>query len=268
MTSTDTILEPVMRLSRDLRKAAVTLSDTEARFLVDAYYQMQEDRIRDDAQIRSMDKEPHAVIGYLADQHATLEVQIRGALDRYSAAKPIGVWLRSHKGIGPVIAAGLMAHIDINKAETVSHIWRYAGLDPTSKWEKGEKRPWNASLKTLCWKIGESFVKVSGMEDAYYGHLYAEAKEREVKRNDAGLNAEAAAKILESKKWRGDTVAKAAYEQGKLPPAHVHARAKRWAVKQFLSDMHKAWREMEGLPVREPYPVAHMGHAHVRRGPS
>lgn len=262
-----TELEPIVRMAKDIRAAAATLSDQEARYLVDAYYQMQEDRIRDDAQIRSMGEEPHAVLGYLSSQHSTLETQIKGALDRYSAAKPIGQWARAQKGIGPVICAGLLAHIDIRKAETASQIWRYAGLDPTVTWNKGEKRPWNASLKTLSWKIGESFVKISGDDGAYYGQLYRQAKERETERNDNGGNADAAARILESKKWRGDTVAKAAYEAGRLPPAHVHARAKRWAVKQFLSDFHKRWRELEGLPVREPYPIAHMGHAHVRPGP-
>ena len=36
----------IFRLTRDLKNAARTLSDAEARFLVDAYYMMQRDRIR------------------------------------------------------------------------------------------------------------------------------------------------------------------------------------------------------------------------------
>jgi hypothetical protein len=44
----------------------------------------------------------------------------------------------------------LLARIDIVKAPTAGHIWRYAGLDPTVRWNKGEKRPWNAGLKVLC----------------------------------------------------------------------------------------------------------------------
>ena len=39
-------LDPITRLTRDLRAAARTLSEDEARFLVDAYYAMQRDRIR------------------------------------------------------------------------------------------------------------------------------------------------------------------------------------------------------------------------------
>ena len=92
-----------------------------------------------------------------------------------------------------MIAAGLEAHIDITRAPTVGHIWRYAGLDPTCEWRKGEKRPWNASLKTLCWKIGESFVKVSGKEKSLYGRLWKERKELEEKRNAAGEFADQAA---------------------------------------------------------------------------
>lgn len=37
--------QAVVRMGRDLRVAAATLSHQEARFLVDAYYQFQEDRI-------------------------------------------------------------------------------------------------------------------------------------------------------------------------------------------------------------------------------
>lgn len=254
--------ESVQRLSRDLRASAKTLTDKEARYLVDAYYQMQEDRIRDDAQIRSMGDEPHAVISYLSAQHATLEQQIKAALDRYSAAQPIGEWARATVGIGPVIAAGLIAHIDIHKAPTVSHIWRFAGLDPTVTWERGQKRPWNASLKVLCWKIGESFVKVSGREDAHYGRVYVDHKAKLTAANEAGAFAEQCKAILAGKKWRGDTVAKAAYEAGKLPLGHVHARAKRYAVKLFLSHLHARWRELEGLPVPTPYSIAHQNHAH------
>jgi hypothetical protein len=61
MTDTHTdpaILTPVQRLSRDLANAARTISDAEARFLVDAYYSMQDARIRADGQIRSIVKNP------------------------------------------------------------------------------------------------------------------------------------------------------------------------------------------------------------------
>ena len=56
------------------------------------------------------------------------------------------------------ISAGLMANIDITKVQTAGQIQAFAGLDPTREWNKGEKRPYNARLKALCWKIGQCFI--------------------------------------------------------------------------------------------------------------
>lgn len=268
--------ESVARLTKDLRTAAETLSAAEARYLVDAYYQMQDARIRTDGQIRSIVQgvskdgeivvepcEPHDLLVWFTEQNRTLENQIKSALDRYTTEHMVGDWMRSVKGIGPVIAAGLLAHIDITRAPTVGHIWSFAGLDPRAEWKKGKRRPWNAQLKTLCWKAGESFVKVSGSEDAFYGRIYADRKESEIVKNDAGDFAGQAAAKLEKYNIGKDTDAYKAYSTGKLPPAHIHARAKRYAVKLFLSHLHEVWytREFgEGPP--NPYPLGILGHAH------
>jgi hypothetical protein len=179
------------------------------------------------------------------------------------------MWARSIVGIGPVISAGLLAHIDITKAPTVGHIWRYAGLDPTQSWEKGQKRPWNARLKTLCWKIGESFVKVSGNEKDIYGKVYKERKEIETARNEKLEFSEQAIAILGKKRFGADTQAKKFYEQQMLPPAHIHARAKRYAVKLFLSHLHHVWWEVQtGEKPPKPYVLTHMGHAHYIAPPN
>lgn len=258
-------LESAKRLTKDLKEAAKTLSDDEARFLVDAYYMMQEDRKRADNQVLSLNKaqEPHAVLAWLAGNTENLEGQIKRALDSYSAAHPVGVWARDVDGIGPVIASGLLAHIKIERAPTVGHIWRFAGLDPTLSWDKGQNRPWNASLKTLCWKIGESFVKVSGKETAVYGHIYEERKRLELERNESGAFAEQAKAKLEKFKIGKDTDAYAAYSVGKLPPAHIHARAKRYAVKLFLAHLHaEMYRQHYGEEPPKPYAIAILGHAH------
>src|SRR5215475_9304786 len=95
----------VGRLTRDLRSATATLSETEARFLVDAYYIIQEDRKRTGNQIRSMQDEPHTLLAWFFAQNQTLESQLKAALDRYSDSKEVGRWMKSVYGIGPVIAA-------------------------------------------------------------------------------------------------------------------------------------------------------------------
>lgn len=259
----ETVLTAVEKLTKDLKTAAVTLSVNEARYLVDAYYQIQEYRKATANQVRALgtNKEPHEVIGWLRAQHGTLEAQVQKALDNWSAKQPVGQWARSITGIGPVIATGLLAHIDITKAPTAGHIWRFAGLDPTSKWGKGEKRPWNASLKTLCWKIGESFVKVSNNKNDFYGKLYQQRKELETKNNDEFKYKDQAEQKLKDFKIGKDTDAYAAYSIGKLPPAHIHARAKRYAVKMFLSHYQMvAYRYHHGTDAPAPFPIAHLGH--------
>jgi hypothetical protein len=249
--------EPLLPLTRDLRRAAATMSEQEARYLVDYYYQLQRDRIR--AAQRHDPEEPHALMDWLFTSTRTLETRIRSALDSYSEAQPLGQWARSIIGIGPVIAAGLLAHIDISKAETAGAVWRFAGLDPTSVMAKGTKRPWNTRLKTLCWKVGESFVKQSGRDNDIYGHLYIERKVYEEKRNESGGNSEAVER--DKARYGKDTEAYKAIKAGRLPQAQIHARAKRWAVKLFLAHYHHVGYVMlHDRPPPKPYVIEHMGH--------
>lgn len=301
-------------LSRDLRKSASFVTPDQARYLVDAYYTMQEHRIATAAQARASMKngEPPALLSWLSDQNEHLENQIKGALSKFVKAQVVGPWLLSVRGIGPVLAAGLLAHIDINKATTVGAIERYAGLDSTLKWlgrAKAEalvkaappnlplaelvaqicletsrhpkyfyahcearcitpsrtnfiswlaRLPWNAALKVLCWKIGESFVKCKG----FYGDLYYERKQLEIKKNDAGEFVAAAALALAEKRYNVNTDAYKAYILGRLPPAHIHARAKRFAVKIFLSHFWEVWSKLENLPREPQYVFGVLHHVH------
>ena len=263
-------LESVQRLARDIASASITLSPTEARYLVDAYYTVQGYRIAAANQVRALteSEEPHTVISWLFTQMDVLEKQVARALKHWTSDKAEAQWAQSIIGIGPVLSAGLLAHIDITKAPTVGHIWRFAGLDPTQEWGKGQERPWNADLKTLCWKIGESFVKVKGNDADIYGKVYDARKAEEIARNDAGEFAGQAESILTRKKIGKDTEAYKAYSVGKLPPGHLHARAKRYAVKLFLSHYHHVAYEVAfGIEPPKPYIIEH-GHAHFLAPPN
>jgi hypothetical protein len=333
-------LEPLKRLGRDLKKAAATLSHDEARYLVDAYYQMQDDRKRSDSQARALSEsgEPHEVLAWLGGNTAMLERNIKGALGVYASSHTVGDWSQSILGIGDVLSAGLLAHIDITKAPTVGNIWRYAGLDPTSAWlgtkratetvelvmdkhgykkvdaevvrqcvawletkdkvhvdacklltwattdpRTGEpksltkaslikalaKRPHSASLKVLCWKIGESFVKVKGNPKSFYGARFTERWMYEQQRNEAGeLFGQAKAK-LENFSIGKNTDAYKAYSIGRLPKAHILARAKRWTVKLFLAHWHHvAYESHYGTPPPKPYVLTYLDHAHEVTAPN
>jgi hypothetical protein len=277
-------MDHIIKLTKDLKAASITLSAQEARYLVDAYYIIQEDRKRSDSQVRSMGDEPHEVLAWFAEQNSILEKQIQRALDAYSASHPVGTWMRSVKGIGPVLAAGLLAHLDIYHPEvnpetgevtrvrtrTVGHWWSFGGVDSSKKWEKGKKRPWNATLKTLLWKASDCFVKVSGGENpGYYGAIYRNRKAYEIGKNEAGEYAEQAKAALAAKRFGEDTEAHKHYSKGKLPPGHIDARAKRYAVKLFLSHLHDVWyrHEFKEAPPM-PYPIAHLEHVHYIQPPA
>jgi hypothetical protein len=253
----------IQRLSRDERAAAKTLGKNEARYLVDLYYQIQGNRIVSNNQVRAAEKqgEPNAVLGWFAENHQLLENQIKTSLDVYASNDPVGAWMQAQVGIGPVIAAGFLCRLELRP--TVGAWWRFCGLDPSSKWEKGQKRPWNADLKRLCWIAGESFVKTSNHPRAYYGRLYRERKDYEIGKNLRGEYAAQAAATLATGRYVRDTGAKAAYSEGRLPDAQIHRRSARWAVKLFLSHVHDVWHRHElGVAPPMPYPIAHLGHAH------
>jgi hypothetical protein len=333
-------LDPIARLSRDIKQAALKLGDAEARFLVDAYYIMQDGRKRSSSQERTLNEndEPNLILSWLADQSSVLETQIKNALDLYTKNHLMGSWMREIYGIGPVISAGLLAHIYMGRwcqtchgrnekdcakrqrnkelklpkhsyteeisCPTAGHIWQFAGIagDGQRVWVKGSRRPFNAKLKTLQWKVGQSFMKFSNDEKCIYGRHYRNQKLIYIKRNDAGGFTQRASELATRVKkttdawaWyigRYPAGASSTYENTglglaaipkqkakvdylssvklqpaeglpMLPPGHVDGMARRWAVKIFLSHLHAAWYEKQfNEPPPAPYPVAILGHAH------
>jgi hypothetical protein len=255
-----------------LRDIAKGLTADQARWLVDYYYSVQDYRIQAHGQVRAVRQQADDgaidLFVPLAVRMEEIEKDIRAALDTYSDQHVPGLWAKSITGVGPVIAAGLLAHIDIERAPTVGHIWSFAGLNPQAKWEKGQKRPWNASLKVLCWKIGDSFVKNKGRESDIYGKVYAERKALEVERNDGGQFAEQAQQALDSRNIR-DAGLKATYASGRLPDGRIDLRARRYAVKLFLAHYHHvAFEDRFGTPPPKPYVIEHGGHTHFIAPPN
>lgn len=257
-------LPTVARLATsDVRKMAEQLEKGDVRFLVDLYYQIQEFRKASANQKRAASEvdEPVMAISWIYDQMEQTENAIKRLMDAYTDLSRTGRWCKSQYGIGPVLTAGLLAHIDIEKAPTVGHIWRYAGLDPTMKWEKGQKRPFNARLKVLCWKIGDSFVKFSNRDECFYGKLYRQRKEYEVDRDARGDNADAAKETLDNRNLR-DAATRLTYETGHLPAGRLDLRARRWAVKLFLAHFHHVmYLDHYGTEPPKPYVIGILGHA-------
>lgn len=314
-------LESIKQLKSDLKRAKQALTKREARYLVDLYYTVQGHRMRLERQISTAKEagEPHATLAWAKYQFQAAEQGIKGVLDAYSDTEYMGRWAKSIYGIGPVISAGLLAHVNMEHCTTAGKLWRFAGLDPTVKWlsrdkaarlageilgeakqvtgehlaraaaltnrkvdsirrmctdpETGRitvesftaglaKRPYNHRLRVLCWRIGQCFIKTCNRPESYYGQLYKRRKEYETVQNELGAYAEQAKRILATRRIGEDTVAYTYYSQGKLPPAHITARAARWVTKLFLSHYwEEAYRHHYGCEPSLPYPIAFLGHA-------
>jgi hypothetical protein len=254
-------------LTVEVRQAAM-------RFLVANYYQSQAMRKRSDMQLRhvgdkhtSLDEETLDMLDMTNKAFALAEKNVAAGLSDMLVG-PVAAWILAQRGIGPIIAAGLLAHIDITRAQTAGAIWKFAGLIPKDimAWKKGEKRPFNAELKQICWHAGQCFMKQSNDPDCFYGHLYRSRKEYEIKRNEAGGNAEKAKAFVVT---AGATkTVKDKIASGKMPDFNIDARARRFAVKIFLSHLHAVmyWDHYKRVPPK-PFGIAILGHAHEIRIP-
>jgi len=247
-------------LSRETDLTAANLTNPEARFMVANYYLGQNMRKRADMQRRHLgDKTtPDALLRYWGDSFAHLEQTAKDALEVYVQGHKIGQWMLQHMGVGSICAAGLLSEIDITKAPTVGHINSFAGLNPQMKWEKGEKRPFNAFLKQVCFHLGEGFKKNHTKEGCFYGKIYESMKAKVVDKNNRGDNAERA------KHYRTNSAeVKRTLKKGKLPDGNLDRQACNQTVKIFLSHLHAVWYWHHfGVAPPRPFSTAILGHAH------
>lgn len=135
-------------------------------------------------------------------------------------------WLKHVKGIGPLLAASLLAELGSpQRFNTVSALWSYAGLKVKNgeamRRAKGEKANWNPMVKMTAWKIGSQFIKTNGCLGR---ELYDKYKAYYIARDG------------EDPKWK------------------PHRRALRRVAKDFLRCMWVAWMESMNLQVTEPRP--------------
>lgn len=245
-----------LKLHRDLCSSTDIAPRKEVRYLVDLYYQIQDMRIASAAQCRTLKEggEPSMLPDFISANLRYLEDTIKRSMGSFAKQYVVGKWLQSICGIGPVLSAGFLVTFDIRDMPTSGAWHSYAGIAPGIEWKKGNKRPWDARAKVMCFKAGESFVKVQSRENDFYGKFFVNRRQYEQDRNDRGELADQAAEKLSRFKIGKKTDAYKAYSNGKLPPAHLHARARRYTVKLFLSHFHDvAWRDYYGTEPPVPY---------------
>lgn len=182
---------------------------------------------------------------YLDGLEAAKEVLLK-AIQKELKKFPIYTeFLTKIKGIGPAIAAGLIAEIgDISRFDNISNLYAYFGVHVQDgacvKRQKGQVSNWNSTGRMLvCEMIPDQFVR---HKSPVYNGIYAEEKARQMKLFEEDANKPKAKKRCHSK-------------------GHAERRARRKTGKIFLHHLWKKWRELEGLPVPQPWVLAHGGHS-------
>lgn len=133
-------------------------------------------------------------------------------------------WLKHVKGIGPLLAASLMADLGSpERFSTVGQLWAYAGEHVVNgeapRRRKGQKANWNGNLRTTLFKVSESFVK----NKCFGRQLYDEYKAYYIDRD------------------------------GPDPAWKPHKRAMRRVAKDFLRCLWRAWMKSRNLPLSQPH---------------
>jgi len=177
-----------------------------------------------------------------------VEGYVDGQLAKWVLSHPAYPWFSRVKGIGKENIGKVIGMVDIERAPTVSALWKFAGFavedGKAPKPKKGEKNTYNARLRTMCWRVGSSLMRAGG---GFYDYYIVE-KEKET------------AKLLLDG-WTIKAAAKYDLEKKRISVGHVHNRALRKMIKLFLACLWKVWREAEGLPIRSPYAMT-IGHTH------
>lgn len=152
------------------------------------------------------------------------------------------------QGLGEVTIAYLLVYVDIEKADTVSKLWSYAGLHLPShqRYQKGEKGGGNKPLRTALYAFADSVIKTRGA----YRCVYDAEKERLA-------NSE---KVTQTRNTQGKMV-ECAWKDTK--PSHRDGAAKRKLIKHFLADFLYVARRVNDLPVRNIYAEDQLGHENI-----
>ncbi len=170
---------------------------------------------------------------------------------------PAYPWFSRVKGIGRENIGKVIGLIDINKADTVSSLWKFSGFAVNAngkapKREKGGgKLDYNSQLRTMCWRVGTSLLKGSG---CFYEYYSREKEKYLIRYRADGMKIIPAAQLP----MNGD--GKRYEPEGTISEGHVHNQAMRKMIKLFLSCLWIVWREAQGLNTRNPYVIEKLGH--------
>jgi hypothetical protein len=178
-------------------------------------------------------------------------------------------WLQHQRGVGPAMAAVLITSLDPHKARNISGFWRYAGMDVAEDGYGRSRRAehlidheytdkegnlktrkgvtFNPFLRTkLLGVLATSFLRTaSPWREVYDGYKHRLQTSPAREKVTVG--------VWKERRKAGEDM------RHVWVPGRIHNASMRYMVKQFLAQLWLKWRELEGLPVTDPYSVAVQG---------
>lgn len=212
------------KLTKEMKTSILKLgnvSRAEIRTLVDTFYQLQDDRKAKTEQIRSIENGADqtgenkqaslTILKWIVKHMAAMEAGIKKCLEIICQSSEVGRWLMNTKGIGPVLAAGLLAYFDVDGREYASQFISYAGLNDNN-------RPWlgrEKSKKIIDEVVGDAkditddmVIEIAKRSQWTYSYLLEKAYDQE------------------KKKWKKEKLTAAIA----IPPYNKSAKTLMWKV--------------------------------------
>lgn len=184
-----------------------------------------------------------------------LEKHIDGRIAIILTSHPAYDWFSRVKGIGKENIAKVVGMVDIEKANTISSLWKFAGFSvedgkAPKRVKGGGKLSYNSQLRSMCWRLGSSLLRAKGVFYEYY----LQQKDRYMQRfENEGVKVAPTTSLPKVGGKRTET-------EGYISEGHVHNMALRKMIKLFLACLWLKWRESAGLPITEPYAIGVLKH--------
>jgi hypothetical protein len=242
----------------------------------------------DDAEINEKDYETLEYVKLSTSKiEKKLAKEIQNILKTEAIYKDFFVNVR---GCGPLMSAACLSEFDIHKADTVSKLWQFAGLN--SGLVRGKKiikitkdTDMSQTIKAYENKKGEQcgiiltdeMIRGDKLTSGFVAPFNQWLRTKligvlaggmiKAQSGDNGRNY--AIDFYYPYKNRLEQEENKVLHLGKMTAwkdttkGHRDSAAKRYMIKMFLKDLYVAWRTIEGLPVRPSYQEEYLGHKHI-----
>lgn len=190
----------------------------------------------------------------LAKMYFSFEDQEKEAMsiiERSIAPLPITKYICGIKGCDLSTAAVIVSEINIRKANFPSSLYLLAGLDCGPDGKARSRREKHLVERTYIDKDGKEKTKMSITYNPFlHDKLLGTIAPNLIRAKNTlyhGIYTSYKAFLERREEWSGSS------------KMHRHRAAIRYMMRVFVCNIHKTWREMEELPVYEPYEVEKLG---------